>query len=97
MPKQASKKKKVVLKHKVQFKFFAPEAKSVILTGSFNKWNPIRKVMKKNDKGEWLTRVILAEGDHQYKYIVDGNWINDPGAKKFADNGMGGTNSVRVV
>ena len=90
-------KKKTVMKHKVQFKFFAPEVISVTLTGAFNKWNPIKKAMKRNEKGEWITRVILAEGEHPYKYIVDGVWINDPGAKKFTDNGMGGTNSVRVV
>ncbi len=96
MPKVASK-KKVVLKHKVQFKFFSPESSSVILTGAFNKWNPVKRVMKQNEKGEFTTRVILPEGEHPYKYIVDGTWINDPGAKKFADNGMGGTNSVRVV
>ena len=90
-------KKKVVLKHKVQFKFYAPEANDVFLTGEFNKWSPVKKKMKKNEKGEWLTRVILPEGDHQYKFIVNGEWINDPGATKFVDNGMGGTNGVKVV
>ncbi len=84
-------------KHKVQFKVYAPEAKEVILTGEFNKWNPIKKRMKKNEKGEWLTRAILSEGEYQYKFIINGEWKNDPGAVKFVDNGMGSTNSVKVV
>ena len=104
MPAKKSKKnglktsrKSGVIKHKVQFKYFGPDATEVILTGEFNKWNPVKKKMKKNEKGEWVTRVILAEGDHPYKYIVNGNWVNDPGASKYIDNGMGTTNSVKVV
>ena len=84
-------------KHKVQFKIYAPEATEVYLTGEFNKWSPVKKAMRKNIDGEWVTRMILAEGDHQYKFVVDGDWVNDPGASKFVDNGMGGSNSVRVV
>ena len=95
--KKISKKGKTAEKHKVQFKVYAPNANEVILTGEFNKWNPIKKKMKKNEKGEWLMRVILAEGEFQYKYIIDGEWQNDPGALKFVDNGMGATNSVKIV
>ncbi len=82
---------------KIQFKFYAPQAKEVSLVGSFNKWNPIKKKMKSNDNGEWLTRVILSEGEHQYKFIVDGEWINDPGAERYVENGVGGLNSVKIV
>jgi len=89
--------KKADNKHKVQFKLYSPESREVYLTGEFNKWSPIKKKMKKNEKGEWVTRVILPEGDHQYKFIVDGDWRNDPGATKYADNGLGSTNSVKVV
>ena len=48
-----------------------------------------QKTSEKNAKGEWLTRVILPEGEHQYKYIVDGNWSKRSGAVKFSDNCMG--------
>jgi 1,4-alpha-glucan branching enzyme len=89
--------KKDEIKRKIQFKFYAPHANEVYLTGSFNKWNPIKKKLKKNEKGEWLTRVILSEGEHHYKYIVDGEWINDPGAERFVENGVGGLNSVKIV
>ena len=97
MPKKKQPKLSETNKHKVQFKFYSPEAKEVYLAGSFNKWNPIKKKMKQNQKGEWLTRIILAEGEHHYKYIVDGQWINDPGAARYVDDGLGVLNSVRIV
>ena len=91
------KKQTDIKKHKVQFKFYAPKASEVYLTGDFNKWNPVKKKMKKNEKGEWATRVILAEGEHQYKYVVDGEYQNDPGAARYVNNGVGTLNSVRIV
>ena len=86
-----------IVKHKVQFKYYAPNANVVYLIGDFNKWNPIKKLMKKNEKGEWLTRAILPEGEHQYKYIVDGKYENDPGAVRYERNGLGTLNSIRIV
>lgn len=84
-------------KHKVQFKIYAPQAKEVLLAGSFNKWNPARKRLKKNDRGEWVCRTILAEGKYTYKFVIDGVWTNDPGADAFEQNGLGDLNSVRNV
>ncbi len=97
MKKKPVKVQKEDEKRKIQFKFYAPQANEVYLVGTFNKWNPIKKKMKINEKGEWLTRVILVEGEHQYKFIVDGEWVNDPGAERFVENGVGGINSVKVV
>ncbi len=85
------------IKRKIQFKYYAPEAKEVCLTGSFNKWNPIKKKMKKNDRGEWVIRVVLSEGEHIYKFVVDGEWVNDPGAERYVENGVGGLNSSKLV
>lgn len=89
--------KKEQVQRKIQFKFYAPQAREVFLTGSFNKWNPIKKKLKMNEKGEWVTRVILSEGEHQYKFIVDGDWVNDPGAERYVENGVGGLNSVKII
>jgi 1,4-alpha-glucan branching enzyme len=86
-----------IKKRKIQFKFYAPDANNVSLVGDFNSWNPTKKQMKKNEKGEWLTRAVLAKGEYQYKYVVDGEWKNDPGASKYISNGMGSENSIRIV
>lgn len=31
--------------------------------------------------GDFVTIIDLPEGEHQYKYYVDGEWKNDPGNK----------------
>lgn len=82
---------------KVQFKLYAPNAKDVYLAGSFNRWSPIKKRLRKNEKGEWITRAVLAEGKYYYKFVVDGEWINDPGASGYEPNGLGTVNSVKIV
>ncbi|GEM_PF-124521 len=53
-------------------------AKQVILCGEFNNWNEQELAMTKNDMG-WIFPYVLREGSFQYKFIVDGNWIADPG------------------
>lgn len=57
------------------------EAREVIVTGSFNNWNNHNLVMNKTQNG-WNLAVDLEPGYHQYKFIVDGNYITDP----FNDN-----------
>lgn len=54
-----------------------PTARKVILAGEFNNWNEEQLVMKKTDGG-WELSHVLAPGNYQYKYIVDGQWITDP-------------------
>lgn len=52
-------------------------AESVVLAGSFNAWNQGELFMERKD-GEWQLPYVLAAGNFEYKYIVDGKWINDP-------------------
>ena len=33
-------------------------------------------------------------GEHQYKFVADGEWITDEKAKRFLPDGYGGRNSV---
>ncbi len=53
------------------------EAKKVVLTGSFNEWNNEELLMTKTSTG-WKLPYVLASGNYEYKFIVDGNWISDP-------------------
>ena len=55
-----------------------PDAKSVVLSGSFNGWSRNELLMQKVE-GDWQISYILAPGTYEYKFIVDGNWITDPG------------------
>ncbi len=73
-------------------------AKAVFLAGEFNNWNPSGKAMKDDDgDGTWTAIVDLPPGRYEYKFVVDGQWLEDPKAKESAPNPFGGKNSVVVV
>ncbi len=61
-------------------RFFLPgfeTAKRVILSGSFNGWDEGAFALEKVDGG-WETRLQLDAGHYEYKFIVDGKWMEDP-------------------
>lgn len=67
-------------------------AKSVVVAGSFNNWrtNELKMIPY---RGSWVLSAYIREGTHAYKFIVDGNWINDPACKVNRPDGMGNMNS----
>jgi len=72
-------------------------ASAVALTGSFVAWSgtaPPAIAFTKGTDGAWTGSYDFMAGEHQYKYIVDGNWIVDPTNPDQADDGFGGKNSV---
>ncbi|MHC1702861.1 MAG: glycogen-binding domain-containing protein [Tenuifilaceae bacterium] len=70
-----------------------PDAKKVIITGSFNGWNRDSYRMVRKD-GKWIFPLYLKPGKHSYKFIVDGEWIIDPDNKLWEENEFGTDNSV---
>jgi hypothetical protein len=70
-----------------------PDAKSVYLAGEFNSWSPDQYAMKRVGD-EWIFSVHLFPGKHLYKFVVDGNWIIDPGNKLWEQDGKRSSNSV---
>lgn len=52
-------------------------AKKVIVTGSFNKWNEQAFKMNKIEDG-WELTLKIKPGVYEYRFIVDGNWMEDP-------------------
>jgi 5'-AMP-activated protein kinase regulatory beta subunit len=63
---------------KITFKFQSDDAREVFLLGDFNNWNPKPGLMKKGADGWWEKTVFLNPGSYEYKFKVDGEWINDP-------------------
>lgn len=53
-----------------------PEARQVILTGSFNKWRDDELYMQKTTGG-WELYYSLGPGNYEYRYKVDGEWATD--------------------
>jgi hypothetical protein len=70
--------------------------KKVILAGSFNNWDEEAIQMKKVNDG-WETHMTLAPGVYEYKFIVDGKWMEDPANKEKRHNQYGTFNSVLRV
>ena len=79
------------------FKYYAPQAKRVTLTGSFNEWNPKKLTAKKDSKGNWTVKVSLKPGTYEYKFIVDGSWLNDPNCTRCVPNSFGTANCLIEV
>jgi 1,4-alpha-glucan branching enzyme len=73
------------------------DAKSVFIAGDFNEWNPTANPLEEVEEGVWKTSLDLDPGTYQYKFIVDGTWIADPGNPDTVDDGYGGVNSVLTV
>lgn len=69
-----------------------PNARKVLVSGSFNQWNEseLRMIRFRNS---WVLPLFLREGTHAYKFIVDGEWITDPANKVTRTDGMGHANS----
>ena len=79
------------------FKLYAPAAKKVVVAGSFNKWDTKKLLAKKVSKGNWSAKVAPKPGRHEYKFIVDGAWINDPRCTSCVANSLGSHNCVIEV
>ena len=75
----------------VQFRL-ETDAMNVQLAGSFTNWEPTYQLHQMSP-GVWTIAVPLAQGVHDYAFIVDGQrWVADPYAPRIND-GFGGTNS----
>jgi 1,4-alpha-glucan branching enzyme len=62
----------------VNFYCAAPRAKSVEITGDFNRWHPLP--MQRSVDGWWFVQIQLCHGHHQYRFLVDGKPMLDPHA-----------------
>ena len=74
-----------------------PGARSVALVGSFNRWDSAAELLRRDPDGWWTTTVLLAPGEYEYLFLVDGMPWNDPLDDGRAANAWGGHYSVRVV
>lgn len=69
---------------KVTFSVSAKEAKNVIVVGTFNEWNTEAAQLKKLKNGTFKTTLDLpAETSHEFRYVVDGTYINDEAADAY--------------
>jgi 1,4-alpha-glucan branching enzyme len=76
---------------------YRPEkrVKKVSLAGNFNGWQPA--TMRKQKNGSYAATLPIPPGSYQYKFMVDGEWLNDPDNEACVANEHGTINSVLVV
>ena len=79
------------------FAITAPTATSVLLAGDFTHWQDKAIPMARQEGGVWKTTIALAPGTYHYRFIVDGQWRDDPECTLRVANPHGGENSVRQV
>ena len=84
-------------KHREKFTLDAPRAHEVILAGDFNDWSTNKHKMKRVDNGHWSRSILLPPGQYEYKFVVDGQWWDDPANPQKVPNAHGTLNSLRVT
>jgi Glycogen recognition site of AMP-activated protein kinase len=61
-----------------EFHLEVPSAKSVKLAADFTDWEKFPLDMIKSLDGVWYVTVPLPPGQYSYRFIVDGEWCDDP-------------------
>jgi 1,4-alpha-glucan branching enzyme len=82
---------------KVEFRLLAPDAKSAFIAGDFNEWDPYSHSLKKDKQGVWKISLPLNPGKYEYRFLVDGEWQNDPDCSSLVENPFGTLNCVKIV
>lgn len=83
--------------HSITLACVNPLAQEVHVAGTFNGWDPRATPMTRHEDGSWAARLLLPPGRHEYRFIVDGQWQEDPAARQSVDNPFGGRNSILEV
>lgn len=65
--------------------------KDIFISGSFNNW--ANKIPLNKSHNNFVAILDLPEGEHQYKFYVDGQWTHDP-AEPTVTNHLGTVNNV---
>lgn len=82
----------------VVIRYYNPDAEYVMIAGDFNDWDPESLEMYEVDNGWWEAVLELEPGIYEYKFVVNGEeWVEDPNAFAYVDDGFGGKNSVLEV
>ncbi len=85
-----------VATRKVEINFDAPFAQHVNIAGDFNAWEMTTLALRKSD-GVWKITLELKPGTYQYKFLADGEWVNDPNNVRTVPNQFGSLNNVLEV
>ena len=84
--------------NRVTFQVTASLKSTVSLAGTFNQWDVKRHPMKDiRGDGKYTITLMLPKGEHEYKFVINGNWVVDPVCRNWVRNACGTLNSVLKV
>lgn len=83
--------------NEIVFSVFAPQAKEVFLAADFNNWRLDASSRMENNQGTWTKRLNLSKGRYYYRFVIDGEWIDDPKNPSREMNPFGQMNSLMEV
>src|SRR5262245_16716495 len=92
MARKAPKAKAATISQK--FSLTAPGASSVMLVGDFTHWQKSPISLLKQPDGTWTVTVPLQPGEHRYRFLVDGEWRDDPECRVRVPNPFGSHDAV---
>ena len=105
-PKPAAKTKPVGLllerfpsseQKRICLELYAPDAQMVFVAGSFNGWQESTMPLYKQTGDRWVVELMLDPGKYEYRFVVDGEWSDDPLSSAYISNPFGGLNCVLLV
>ena len=78
--------------------FVLPEsiwADHIYLVGEFNQWNSTSHPMRQTLQGQWTITLDLPAGPaYEFRYLCDGEWLNDNQADGYVPNPHGAHNFI---
>jgi 1,4-alpha-glucan branching enzyme len=76
---------------KVTFSVEAKEANAASVVGDFNNWNPAEGTLSKLKNGTFKGVFDMPkDASYEFKYVIDGNFVNEPEADAFKWNDFAG-------
>ena len=66
------------------------------LVGTFNDWDPKKRILRQDTQGVWKTSMLLEPGAYEYRFLVDGEWQNDSDSD-LKPNEFGSENCIRTI
>ncbi len=80
---------------KVTFTVPAEDAKKVAVVGDFNNWDSKGSTLKKLKNGTFKgTFDLPKESTYEFRYLVDGNYVNEAEADRYQWNDYAGTENA---
>jgi len=76
------------------FRISGSGAKEAYVSGTFSNWEKIPMLVRTEE--DFMTVLELPEGEHQFRYLVDGKWTTDSDLPS-VDNRLGSRNNVIFI